>query len=119
VLGQHFSLRPGIVGLGQRHRGPAGPCQPTRHARSALSPHGGTAGLGSPASPVQRGRRREHEDDEGRTPGKKDGGTPHQWGSGVDEVADAAARQRFFKGGGAPVTVAGSYSTGCRGRSIN
>jgi hypothetical protein len=87
-----------------------------RAACSALLPHGGAAGLGAPASPVQRGRQREHENGEGRMPGKKDGGTPHQWGSGADEVADGAARQRFFKGGGAPVTVAGSYSTGCRGR---
>jgi hypothetical protein len=40
----------------------------------------GAAGQGSPTAPVQRGRRREHEDGEGWLPDKKDGGATHQGG---------------------------------------
>jgi hypothetical protein len=39
--------------------------------------HSGAAGQGSLAAPVQRGRRREHEDGEGRWPGKQDGDAAH------------------------------------------
>jgi hypothetical protein len=49
---------------------------------------------------VQRGRRREYEDGEGRSSGKKDGDTAHQGGSSSDEVVDGEARQRS-QGGGA------------------
>jgi hypothetical protein len=52
---------------------------------------------------VQRGQRCEHEDGEGRSPGKKDRGVAHQGGSGTDEVA---ALWR------ASATTAGSCSTG-------
>jgi hypothetical protein len=34
-----------------------------------------------------------------RSPAKKNGGVAHQAGSGVDEVADGAARRCFFEGG--------------------
>jgi hypothetical protein len=62
------------------------------------------AGQGSSVAPMQRGRWHEHEDSEGRSPGKKDGDAAHQWGSGIDEVTDGAVRWRFFEGGGAPVS---------------
>jgi hypothetical protein len=61
---------------------------------------------------MQRGRWREHEGGEGRSSGKKDGDTTHQWGSSVDEVADGAVRVRFFEGGDALAMVAGSCSMG-------
>jgi hypothetical protein len=55
-----------------------------------VQPHGGVAGQGSSAAPVQRGRRCEHEDGEGRSPGKKDGGAAHQgWRDGVSLRAAA------------------------------
>jgi hypothetical protein len=54
---------------------------------------------------VTGGRWREHEDGEGMSLGKKDGGAAHQWGSGVDEVADGAARWRFFECGNARVSL--------------
>jgi hypothetical protein len=41
---------------------------------------GGAAGQGSPVPSVPRGRQHEHEDSEGRLPGKKDGGTTHKGG---------------------------------------
>jgi hypothetical protein len=54
-------------------------------ARLAWSPrgghaHGGEADQGSSVAPMQRGLRREHEDGEGKSPGKKDGGTTHEGG---------------------------------------
>jgi hypothetical protein len=52
----------------------------TTCARPVWSPHGGAAGQGSSMAPVQRDRRREHKDGEGRSPGKKDGGAAHQGG---------------------------------------
>jgi hypothetical protein len=56
---------------------------------------------GSPMAPVQRGQRREYDDGEGRSPGKKDGGAAHQGWSGANEVADGVTRRCFFKAGGA------------------
>jgi hypothetical protein len=41
---------------------------------------GDADGPGSPVDAVQWGRRREHEDNERRSPGKKDGGAAHQGG---------------------------------------
>jgi hypothetical protein len=70
VLGRYFSPRPGTVGLAQRPM-----LADTTRARPAWSP---------------RGQRREHEDGEGRSPSKKDGGAA-PWGSGADEAADGAA----------------------------
>jgi hypothetical protein len=67
-------------------------------------PPGGAAGQGSPAAPMQHGWRREHEDGEGKSPGKKDGNAAHQGGSGANKVADGAARRRFFEGSDAPVS---------------
>jgi hypothetical protein len=61
---------------------------------------------GSPTAPVQRCQRREHEDGEGRSPGKKNGVHGSPKGSGADEVTDGAARWRFFEGGGTPVSFA-------------
>jgi hypothetical protein len=70
---------------------------------------------------VQRGRRREHENGEGRSPGKKDGGAAHQgrlapmrWRMGRrDGVSSrAAALQRAL------TMVVRSCSTRCRGRPI-
>jgi hypothetical protein len=52
-------------------------------------------------APVQRGRRREYDDGEGRSPGKKDGGAAHQGWSCADEVADGVTRRCFFEAGGA------------------
>jgi hypothetical protein len=82
--------------------GPTGSCQParTRRGHRGRSRRGGVGSQGSPAALMQRGRRCEYDDGEGRSPGKKDGGVTHQGGSSADEVADGAARWRFFKGGG-------------------
>jgi hypothetical protein len=85
--------------------GPTGLCQPARLARTrsihrGWSRRGGTGGQGSPVAPVQRGRRREYEDGEGRSSGKEDGDTAHQGGLGSDEVGDGEAR-RSSRGGGA------------------
>jgi hypothetical protein len=41
---------------------------------------GGVGGQGSLVTPVQRGRRCEHEDGEGKSSGKKNGGVAHQGG---------------------------------------
>jgi hypothetical protein len=60
---------------------------------------------------MQRSRRHENEDGEGRSPDKKDGGAAHQGGLGTDEVADGAVRRRFFEGGG---TVEAEGLTGIR-----
>jgi hypothetical protein len=57
---------------------------------------------------VQCGQWREHEDGEGRSSGKKDGGTAHQWGLSADEVADGAAWWHFFEGGDAQVSFGDS-----------
>jgi hypothetical protein len=73
--------------------------QATR-AHRGWSRRGGTGGQGSPVAPVQRGRRREYEDGEGRSSGKEDGYTAHQGGLGSDEVGDGEAR-RSSRGGGA------------------
>jgi hypothetical protein len=59
----------------------------------------GASGQGLSTAPVQRGRRCEYEDNEGRSPGTKDGGTAHQGGLGTDEVAGGAMRRCFFEGG--------------------
>jgi hypothetical protein len=56
---------------------------------------------GSPATLVQHGRLPVHKNGEGMSPGKKDGGTAHQWGSNADEVADGVARRCFIDGGSA------------------
>jgi hypothetical protein len=53
-----------------------------QHGHHGQSRRGGAGGQGSLAVPMQHGRQREYEDGEGRSPGKKDGGTAHQGGSG-------------------------------------
>jgi hypothetical protein len=50
------------------------------HAAVARLARDGAGGQGSPLAPVQRGQRREYEDGEGRSSGKKDGGAAHQGG---------------------------------------
>jgi hypothetical protein len=66
-------------------------------ARPAWSPsgghaHGGAAGQGSPTAPVQCGRRREHEDGEGRSLGKRHGGAAHQGGRAMTRWRMGVAR---------------------------
>jgi hypothetical protein len=58
---------------------PSGPTDASaRRGHRAVATH--AAGQGSLAAPVQRSRRREHEDDEGRSSSKKDGGVAYQVG---------------------------------------
>jgi hypothetical protein len=89
----------------------------------AWSPHSGHAR----GSRLDSGDRRQGGwDDEGRSPGKKDGGTAHQWGLFTDEGSDGAAWRRFFEGDGTPVSFSdgggvlqhGGVKGGEGGRSI-